>query len=35
MGAGPSFVLFTASGKWLLEVHDGDVLHGRAVLDVR
>lgn len=35
MGAGPSFMLFTASGKWLLEVHDGDVLHGRAVLEVR
>jgi hypothetical protein len=34
-GAGPSYMLFTASGKWLLEVHDGDVLHGRAVLDVR
>ena len=35
MGAGPSFMLFTASGKWVLEVHEGDVLHGRAVLDVR
>jgi hypothetical protein len=35
MGTGPAYMLFTASGKWLLEVHDGDVLHGRAVLDVR
>jgi hypothetical protein len=35
LGAGPSYMLFTASGKWLLEVHDGDVLQGRAVLDVR
>lgn len=35
IGAGPSFMLFTASGKWLLEVRDGDVLHGRAVLNVR
>ena len=35
MGAGPSYMLFTASGKWLLEVRDGDVLYGRAVLDVR
>jgi hypothetical protein len=35
MGAGPAYMLFTSSGKWLLEVHDGDILHGRAVLDVR
>jgi hypothetical protein len=35
MGAGPSYMLFTSSGKWVLEVRDGDVLHGRAVLEVR
>jgi len=35
MGAGPSYMLFTSSGKWLLEVRDGNEVQGRAVVDVR
>jgi hypothetical protein len=35
MGVGPSYMLFTSSGKWLLEVRDGNEVLGRAVLDVR
>lgn len=33
--AGPSYMLFTSSGKWVLELREGDELLGRAVLQVR
>jgi hypothetical protein len=34
-GVGPAYMLFTSSGKWVLEVRDGNALAGRAVLLVR
>lgn len=34
-GVGPAYMLFTSSGKWVLEVREGNVLAGRAVLLVR
>jgi hypothetical protein len=35
MGVGPAYMLFTASGRWLLEVREEDELQGRTVLEVR
>jgi hypothetical protein len=31
----PPYFLFTSSGKWLLEVRDGNTVLGRAVLLVK